>query len=101
MYDRGMVTRMELVIRLAQAAVDHPPETFAHDIPADLLAELRGLCANPPDPETVCITGFGMFPRGYDRTAHYREQSRHYVEGLRRWRTYFADHTAAPPGLGG
>ena len=99
-YNQGIMTRDCTMIYLAEAAVDHSPETFVNDIPVDFLAELSALSANPPDLETLIFFTGGTFRRGFDRVAYDRERARRYVEGLRQWQTYFLTHPTSPPGPG-
>lgn len=92
LYDAGVLTRHELLIRLGQAAADRAPAGIAAEFPADVLAEVREWAAVPPaSPDRCRVFGSICAGPGFDADAYFREESRRLYEGLWRWHRHFAD----------
>lgn len=92
LYERGALTRHELLIRLCQSAADRAPAAVATELPADVLAEVREWSAAPPDsPDRCRVFGSVCAGPGFDAEAHFREESRRLYDGLWRWHGFFAN----------
>lgn len=92
-FDRGALTRHELLIRVCQAAADYPPERIAVALPHDLMDNIRVWSMTPPEsPEKCRVIQAGGLIGDLERWDRYfREQSRRLYDGLWRWHRYFAD----------
>lgn len=99
LYDAGVVTRHELLLRLYQAAAERSPAELIAVLPADVMAELReGVAAPPATPDECRVFGSVCAGPGFDAERHFREESRRLYDGLWRWHRYLvgAEPGAAP-----
>src|SRR4051812_36735627 len=91
-YEEGRITRVELVIRLVQAAASLPPERIAAVLPAEELRELREKTADPPqspeDSPRIFRIVMWAGPH-HDDEAEQRENQRLWFEGAREWHRFF------------
>jgi hypothetical protein len=91
-YESGVLTRLELLLRLCQAAAGQQPAQLVADIPSDVLTELREKCATPPaTPDKCRVYSSVCAGPGFDAENHFREESRRLFDGLWRWHGYFAE----------
>lgn len=100
-YELGRLTWCELLIRLAQAAVEREPAEIAAELPAEVLAELRNQSIVPPaTTDGYRVVGIVSALGAFDTAAFFEQQSELRVQGLRRWHRYFADLQGHPtPGI--
>jgi hypothetical protein len=96
LYDRGAITRHELLIRLCQAAAEQPPHQLAPALSAEELAEVREWSTAPPESPDKCrvIHAGGFIGDAEYWERHFREESRRLYDGLWRWHRYFAEAQA-------
>jgi hypothetical protein len=89
---RGIVTRDEAVLQLVLEACHESPAVMVPDLPGDLVASLRGYCAEPPvSPDQAPEIGgvCGGLPPYNDPTSWRKLASRDWFEGMVRWHDYF------------
>ena len=93
-YERGMFTDHEVLNRFIDLAVDLNPATFATfaaDVPAEWMDELREMSSQSPPPRTFRV-GSWCSAEPFDPEAWAAQQKaerERYVAGLRTWKAYF------------
>jgi len=97
-HQRGMLTDTELVLRLIEAAVHHPPEEILPLVPVELRQEVMQRGMNPPErPEDILVIQAGSYSGPYDASVwerKQREQQVAYYEGAWRWHRFLTNQHA-------
>lgn len=90
-YEEGRITAMSAVIDLCRLAADRDPATFAPEVPAEWLAELREMSNQSPPPRTVRLESVcSLEPFDSEKEAARKKAERErFVAGLQAWKEYF------------
>lgn len=91
-YESGRIVAGEAMFRLCHLAVEYDPATFADQMPAEWLADIRQRTADIPKPEEFRIFGSvcnaGPLDPAVEAAKEIAAKER-YVAGLRTWKAYF------------
>jgi hypothetical protein len=98
-YERGLFTRMEVVMRLIQLAAELSAEEIASALPGDWLGEIRQKCIQGPQSSqepwfwinSVC------FGPDHDPDVHVRDEQARWNIGLSAWQTYINGSSSKIP----
>jgi hypothetical protein len=90
-YERGAITRMELIGRLVDFAADTSPEGIAPLLSADCLRELEDLSVHPPPSPADAPRRFAFETRvgPVDTQADQQRQQQSWYDGAWSWHRYF------------
>ena len=90
-YQRGVITRMELIGRLIELAADTPPEQIAPLLPTDCLGELENLSTHPPATPADAPRSFAIVTAvgPIDYQVNWQREQRLWHEGAWSWHRYF------------
>jgi hypothetical protein len=91
-YDRGLMTRREMVDRLVSAAVEYPPEAMVDLLPSWCVDELRRIANTRPTPDKIIVIRGGIQiprPTAAEAAAQRAELARQHCDGAARWLAYF------------
>jgi hypothetical protein len=91
-YERGIFVGGETVYRLCQLAKEYQPATFAEQVPAEMMADIRERSGNIPKPEELLLVQSVCNDESWTLEKHearQRAEKERYVAGLRAWKAYF------------
>ncbi len=91
LYERGALSRHELLTRLCQAAAELSPFELAVELPIDILADIAERSALPPNSPDQCrVWGGGSVTGNWEQ--HFLLEAQRLYDGLWAWHRYFQRH---------
>jgi hypothetical protein len=86
LYEKGLTTKSETLLRICQTAVDYDPAEIAPALPLEWLSEIKVIALEENDSRVIIA---GTFSSGGDE-AYCDAESKRFNHGRHRWREFFS-----------